>query len=63
MPTDLIGTAEACQILGVDKATISRWVADGDILPAHKLPHKNGAFLFHRADIDALAAQRNEANA
>jgi excisionase family DNA binding protein len=58
MPTDLIGTNEACDILGVDKATISRWVAAGDILPAHKLPHKNGAFLFHRADIQELAAAR-----
>ena len=58
MPNDIIGSTEACTILNIDKATISRWVAAGRITPVAKLPRKNGAFLFARADIDALAAVR-----
>ena len=58
MPNDIIGSTEACTILAVDKATISRWVAAGRITPVAKLPRKNGAFLFARADIDTLAAER-----
>lgn len=58
MNDDLIGSTEATQILKVDKATISRWVASGHLHPAHKLPTKNGAYLFHRADIENLATER-----
>ena len=53
---DLIGTTEAVDILKVDKATITRWVAAGKLTPVTKLPRKNGAFIFLRSDIDALAA-------
>lgn len=59
---DLIGSTEAVRILDVDKATLSRWVAAGQVVPAHQLPGKNGAYLFHRADITALAAQRRAAS-
>lgn len=59
--TDLIGSTEACRILLIDKATLTRWVASETLVPAHKLPGKNGAFLFDRRDIEALAAQRAEA--
>lgn len=56
---DLIVSAEACQILGgVDRSTLSRWVKFGDITPARQMPGKRGAFLFHRADIEAFAAAR-----
>ncbi len=58
MPNDIIGSTEACTILKIDKATISRWVAAGRITPVAKLPRKNGAFLFARADIDAIAEAR-----
>ena len=60
MPTynDLIGTTEAARILNIDKPTLTRWVAAGRITAAHKLPGKNGAFIFHRADITALAKER-----
>jgi len=58
MPDDIIGSTEACTILNIDKATISRWVAAGKLTPVAKLPRKNGAFLFARADIDALATER-----
>jgi excisionase family DNA binding protein len=52
--TDLIGTKEACRILDVDKATISRWVHAGKLTPRLKLPSGNGAYLFARVDIERL---------
>jgi excisionase family DNA binding protein len=55
---DFVGTAEAARILNIDKPTLTRWVAAGRITAAHKLPGKNGAFLFHRADITQLANER-----
>jgi hypothetical protein len=41
-----------------DPSSISRFVALGVLEPALRLPGKNGAFLFHRADIERLAAER-----
>lgn len=57
MPTtkvEPIGSREACAILRIDKSTLSRWVASGRLTPVHKLPSRNGAYLFDRADIEAL---------
>lgn len=59
----LIGSAEACAVLGVDKSTLSRWVAAGVITPAHKNPGKNGAFLFERQAVNALCIDRGAAKA
>jgi hypothetical protein len=53
-----IGSGEACRYLKVNPATISRWVKTGDLVPATKLPGKNGAFVFYRADIEAIARER-----
>ena len=58
---DLIGSAEACRILRIHPATLTRWAAAGTLKPAHKLPGKNGAYLFRRADVEALVAERAEA--
>lgn len=53
---DLIGSAEACELLGgIDRSTLSRWVAFGKLSPAQRLPGRNGAFLFLRSDVEALA--------
>ena len=60
---DLIGSSEVCRILDINPSTVGRWVDAGRLTPAHKLPGKNGAYLFHRADIAKLAAQRAEASA
>lgn len=53
-PPDLVGTVEAAAILGLERSTLSRWVQLGKLTPAHKLPGKNGAVLFHRSDIEDL---------
>jgi predicted site-specific integrase-resolvase len=52
-----IGSAEVCTRLGIDRSTLSRWVAAGRITPTFQLPSKNGAMLFDPADVKALAAE------
>lgn len=56
--TDLIGSADACRILRIDRSTLSRWVAAGRIAPVHRLPGATGALLFSRADVEALAGAK-----
>lgn len=55
---DEIVSSEACKILGVDRATLLRWVAAGDVSTTRKLPGRTGAYLFRCADIQRLAAKR-----
>lgn len=57
---DLVGSREACRDLDVDKSTLTRWAADGTIAVAHRLPGKNGALLFDRAEIARLKRVRAE---
>lgn len=56
--TDVIGVTEAAEILGRSVRTVNRKAQRGEIAHVGKLPGKTGAYLFHRADITALAAQR-----
>jgi hypothetical protein len=58
---DLIGSTESCRILNVDKTTLARWASSGQLVAAHKLPGRNGAYLFRRGDINALAESRQGA--
>lgn len=53
---DLIGSAEACDLLGIDRSTLSRWVAAGKLDYWVQLPGTNGAFLFERRRVLTLAA-------
>lgn len=41
----------------VPLSTLHRWVAQGRILPVRRLPGRNGARLFDRADAALLAEQ------
>jgi excisionase family DNA binding protein len=54
----LIGSEQACALLGVHRATLLRWAASGRVTPVHKMPGTNGAFLFSRAEITRLARER-----
>jgi excisionase family DNA binding protein len=56
--TDLVGSSEVCRILDCNPSTVGRWVKSGHLRYAHKLPGRNGAYLFHRADVDKFAADR-----
>ena len=51
----LIGSAEAAELLGIDRATFNRWVLAGRITPAVEFPGKRGARLFERADVERIA--------
>lgn len=62
-PTEFIGSAEVARLLEINQVTVSRWVTSGDLIPAHKLPGKNGAYLFKREDVDRLIADRAEQSA
>jgi excisionase family DNA binding protein len=59
----LVGSDEASEMLGVHRATFLRWVADGVIEPVHQLPGANGAYLFERAAVQRLAADKAKASA
>lgn len=60
MPSDLIGSVEAADLLGVDRSVLTRLVQSGRLDRAHKLPGENGAALYRRSDVEALAAARAE---
>lgn len=54
----LIGSKTACEILGVDRATLTRMVQDGRLQPETKMPGRNGAFVFDQATVERLAQAR-----
>ncbi len=61
MPTDEpeeLVTAEVCKLLNIDRTTVTRWVQAGKLTPARKLPGVSGAYLYKRADIDAMLERR-----
>ncbi len=53
----LIGTAEAAEVIGVDRSTLSHWIAKGRIAPAQKLPGKTGVLLFDRSEVERVATE------
>lgn len=52
---DLIGSSTVCQILGIERSTLIRWVQLKQIRPATKLPGPNGAYLYRRSEVERLA--------
>jgi excisionase family DNA binding protein len=59
MAHDLIGTAEVARVLGKSTRTVHRMVADGRLTPTMIAPGGYvGTWLFDRAEIEALAAER-----
>jgi predicted site-specific integrase-resolvase len=54
--SDLRGSKEACERIGIDRSTLSRWIKDGTAKPAMQLPISNGAYLFTNAEVERLAA-------
>lgn len=50
----MITTAEACELIGIDKSTLSRWVQSGRIAYVQKLPGRNGAFLFDPTEVERV---------
>lgn len=58
---DLIPSSVATARLGVNRRTLTRWVAQGRLVPVLQLPGQTGAFLFEPADVDRLATERTSA--
>lgn len=64
MHGELIGTGEAARILGVNRATVVRWVEAGNLRTVGKLPGRLGGHLFDRGYIEGRAdATREKAGA
>lgn len=59
---NLIPSADVCQRLGIDRSTLSRWVAAGKVTPALKGPGPNGAFWFTEKSVSALDAETKAAS-
>lgn len=53
--------AEASELTGLDRRTIHRMVERGELKPVSKLPGLRGAYIFNRADIERIAAERKAA--
>ena len=53
-PDDLIGTAEAAELLGKPITTINRMALNGRLPVAVQMPGRTGARLYRRADVLAL---------
>lgn len=51
---DLLTSPQAAAILGISARTVQRKADAGEIRVAQKLPGPNGAYLYRRADIEAL---------
>ena len=58
---ELIVSSQVGAILGKSPRTIARLAEQGEIPYATKLPGPNGAYLFRKAEIEEIAASRDEA--
>lgn len=57
LDTDAITAKEAGEVLGKNRRQVLRLVSTGQLIPALKLPGDTGAYLFNRADIEALLTE------
>lgn len=54
--TPVVTAREAAELLGVTRQTIARWVNEGYMLPAKRLPGAHGAALFTTDEVDRVRA-------
>lgn len=59
--SNVIGTAETAELLGVSVRTVHRMVAQGMLSPTGKLPGRTGSYLFDEGDVLALRAHLGRA--
>lgn len=60
-PADLIGSTEAGRLMGRSPRTVHRLVDSGELVPVVVAPGGiKGAYLFDRADVEALVVARDE---
>ena len=53
--SNIIGAARVCELLGINKGTVSRRVKAGTLPYLAQLDGPNGALVFDAAEIEALA--------
>lgn len=58
---NLIGTAQAAELLGWSRAKVKREAKDGHLPFEMKMGGDTGAYLFHRSVIATIAANRAKA--
>ncbi len=58
MPNGLLTSPEVAALLGCSPRTVHRLVTSEDLIPAHKLPGPNGAFLFEPEAVEMYRRQR-----
>lgn len=60
---NLLGASEACERIGIDRSTLTRWIQAGRITAAQKLPGPKGVYLFEPAEVERAAAEYAAAKA
>lgn len=58
-PPELIGSADVCALLGIERSTLIRWVQLGQVKYTIKMPGKSGAYLFDPEYIARLVEAQN----
>lgn len=61
--SNLVSSAEAAQMVGVDRRTFNRWVTAGRVPPAVEAPGQTGTRLFERAVVERFARERQDRKA
>lgn len=57
-PDELLTASQAGRILDRSYRTVHRFMEQGELPCAMKVPGPNGAYLFRRGDVEKLAAKR-----
>lgn len=50
---ELVSSREVCDLLNIDRSTLSRWVTAGKVTPAMRVGGSS-AFLFRLKDVESL---------
>lgn len=61
--SELLGSTEAAELLGVTRRQITRYALSGKLPVALKTKGRTGTYLFRRSDVEALAAARHQESA
>lgn len=56
----LLNSAQAAELVGVDRATFNRWAKAGRVRAAIEAPGQTGTRLFERSVVERFAEQREK---
>jgi predicted site-specific integrase-resolvase len=51
-----LGSAEVCELIGIDRSTLTRWIQTDKIRPAQQLPGPKGVYLFTPDEVERAKA-------